>query len=69
MATYESATRWTFPGLFLLCEKLFYTGSLDGIEVFNHTHVVSRSVSCVNTFKVMTRKTVTLRTVGNFVIG
>jgi hypothetical protein len=55
--------------LLLIPQKLFHAFLFKFLEVFNHAHVVARSVTPIQTIKILARHVVAFVTELNFVFG
>jgi len=60
---------WALILLLLISQELFHAFLFEFLEVFNHAHVVARSVTPVHTVKVLARHVVAFVTELNFVFG
>ena len=60
---------WAFILLLLVPQELFHAFLFEFLEVFNHAHVIVRSVTPVQAVKVLARHVATLVTELDFVFG
>jgi len=65
----DIAACWAFILLLLVPQKLVHAFLFQFLEVFNHAHGVARSVTPVQTVKILARHVATLETELDFVFG